>query len=97
MKIGVIVRTVLRKMLEEGSASLEEIEKMQTKEYFKETFDIQYPLLQKVVLTQGKSPARYYSAPLKIYGEEYFLCSEWFEVSANNDRPYLMKWLALHK
>ncbi|MEK5268833.1 MULTISPECIES: hypothetical protein [unclassified Heyndrickxia] len=97
MKIGVIVRTVLRKMLEEGKVSKEEVEKMQTKEYSKETFDIQYPLLQKAALTQGKSPARYYSAPIKIYGEEYFLCSEWFEVPTNNDRPYLMKWLALHK
>ena len=97
MKIGVIVRTVLRKMLEDGKVSEEEIKKMQTREYSKETFDIQYPLLQKTALTQGKSPARYYSDPLKVYGEEYFLCSEWFEVQANNDRPYLMKWLALHK
>lgn len=70
---------------------------MLTKEYSKETFDIQYPLLLKVSQTDGKSPARYYSSPLKIYGEDYFLCSEWFEVPANNDRPYLMKWLDLHK
>ncbi|OCZ54290.1 hypothetical protein [Dehalobacter sp. TeCB1] len=97
MKIGVIVRTVLRKLLEDGMVLKEEIEKMQTKEYSKETFDLQYPLLQKAALTQGKSPVRYYSAPLKIYGEDYFLCSEWFEVPANNDRPYLMKWLALRK
>lgn len=97
MKIGVIVRTVLRKMLEEGKVSKEEIIEMQTKEYSKETFDIQFPLLQKASLTQGKSPKRYYSTAIKIYGELYFLCSEWFEVPANNDRPYLMKWLALHK
>lgn len=97
MKIGVIVRNVLRKMLEEGKASIEEIEKMQTKEYSKDTFDIQFPLLQKATLTQGISPKRYYSTPLKVYGEEYFLCSEWYEVPANNDRPYLIKWLALHK
>lgn len=97
MKIGVIVRTVLRKILEDGKVSNEEIEKMQTKEYSKETFDIQFPLLQKATLTQGKSPARYYSAPLKVYGEEYFLCSEWYEVPANNDRPHLLNWLAVHK
>lgn len=97
MKIGVIVRTVLRKMLEDGKVSKEEIEEMQTKKYSKEIFDIQYPLLQKRSLTNGKSPVRYYSAPLKIYGEEYFLCSEWFEVPANNDRPYLIKWLELHQ
>lgn len=96
MKIGVIVRTVLRKILEDGRVPPEEIKKMQTKEYSKETFDLQFPLLQKATLSQGKSPARYYSSPLKVFGEEYFLCSEWYEVPANNDRPYLMKWLALH-
>ena len=96
-KIGIIVRVVLRKMLEEGKVSKEEIGKMQTKGYSKITFDIQYPLLQKAALTQGKSPKRYYAAPLRIYGEEYFLCSEWYEVPANNDRPHLMKWFALLK
>lgn len=97
MKIGVIVRTVLRKMLENGEITKQEIEQMQTKGYSKVAFDIQYPLLLKVSETDGKSPVRYYSSPLKIHGEDYFLCSEWYEVPANNDRPYLMKWFALHK
>ncbi len=96
MKIGVIVRNVLRRLLEEGTVPRDEIERMQNKEYSKETFDIQYPLLQRASLTQGRSPQRYYSSPLKIYGEAYFLCSEWFEVPANNDRPYLLRWLGLH-
>lgn len=96
MKIGVIVRTVLRKMLENGKVSQEEIEKMETKEYSKNTFDVQYPLLQKANLTQEISPTRYYTSSLRIHGIEYFLCSEWYEVPANNDRPYLMKWLLLH-
>lgn len=96
MKIGVIVRTVLRNIIENGEVSKEEIEQMQTAEYSKEVFDIQYPLLIKVSETDGRSPKRYYSLPIKIYGEEYFLCSEWYEVPANNDRPYLMKWLAFH-
>lgn len=97
MKIGIIVRTVLRKILENDEVSKEEIEQMQKADYSKEVFDIQYPLLLKVSETDGKSPKRYYSLPIKVYGEDYFLCSEWFEVPANNDRPYLMKWLALHK
>ncbi|MEG0181154.1 MAG: hypothetical protein RR898_01465 [Clostridium sp.] len=96
MKIGVIVRTVFRRMLESGQVSREEIELMQTKDYSKETFDIQYPLLQRASLTNYKSPRRYYSGAIKVYDEEYFLCSEWYEVDANNDRPYLLKWLALH-
>ena len=95
MKIGVIVRMVLRKKLENGEVTKQEIEQMQTKEYSKETFDIQFPLLQKASLTNGQSPKRYYALPVRIYGEDYFLCSEWYEVPANNDRPYLLKWLAL--
>jgi hypothetical protein len=97
MKIGVIARTVLRKMLEDGKASREEILKMQTKEYSKETFDIQFPLLQKTGLTKGESPRRYYASPIKIYDEYYFMCSEWYEVPQNNDRPFLLKWIALRK
>ncbi|WP_281884746.1 hypothetical protein [Paenibacillus sp. YYML68] len=96
MKIGAIVRTILRRMLEEGKVPKEEIERLQSKQYSRETFHIQYPLLLKRTLTDGRSPLRYYSAPLRIYGEEYYFCSEWYEVPANNDRPYLMKWLGLH-
>ena len=36
---------------------------------------------------------RYYSKPLVINKKEYYLCSQWFETPANNDRPYLLKWL----
>ena len=96
MKIGVIVRTVLSKKLEDGLVSIEEVAKMQTKEYSKEVFDIQYPLLQSASLTNGVSPKRYYFKPISIYGELFFLCSEWYEVPTNNDRPHLIKWLELN-
>ena len=45
--------------------------------------------------TNGESPKRYYSTPVVVRGVRYFVCSEWFEVAANNDRPYLLKWLTL--
>ena len=96
MKIGAIVRTVLRKILENGGANRQEIEQMQTREYSKETFDIHFPLLQKASLTNYVSPKRYYSSPIKIYDEDYFVCSEWYETPANNDRPYLLTWLKLN-
>lgn len=85
MKIGVMVRTVLKNLLEQGAISEEEMHLMQTKEYSKETFDIQYPLLLPVQGTNSGRPARYYSAPITVHGNKYFLCSEWFEVPANND------------
>lgn len=70
---------------------------MRKSDYSKEVFDIQYPFLLKASETDGRSPKRYYSSSIKIYDEDYFLCSEWFEVPANNDRAYLIKWLALNK
>jgi hypothetical protein len=95
LKVGRIANTVLRSMLESGRASEDEIEKMQTADYSKDTFHLNYPLL--VMATEPYEKARYYTNPLRIKGLEYFLCSQWFEVPANNDRPDLLKWIALHK
>jgi hypothetical protein len=68
------------------------------KEYSKENFDLQYPLLLKVESSQQR-PVRYMAKPIvNINGELYYLCSEWFEKpGGNNDRPYLLKWIALHR
>lgn len=96
MTIGAIVRNVLRKLLEEEKVTKEEIEQLQTLEYSKETFQIQYPLLQKVVSNDGNIPRGYYVTPVKVYGEEYYLCSDWFELPQNNIRQYLMNWLDSH-
>ncbi len=92
MKIGVIARTVFRNILESGKVPQDEIERMQDKEYSKETFGIQYPVLQKAS-PNSKRPAKYYAEPVEISDKHYFICSEWFETFANNDRPYLIKWL----
>jgi len=38
--------------------------------------------------TDDFDKARYYSKPFTMRGKEYFLCSQWFETPANNDRPF---------
>jgi len=91
LKIGVIVRTVLRKILESGVVAKAEIEDMLTKNYSKQTFHIDYPLL--VLGNAERDSARYYADPLEINGERYFLCNDWYEKASNNDRPFLLKWL----
>ena len=95
LKIGKIARVILRRKLEEGKASPDEIQQMQTVEYSKEIFDIQYPLLVK----DGTEfdTVRYYAEPVYINDEKYYMCSQWFEVAANNDRPYLIKWIEEHE
>ena len=94
MKVGQLAQRVLGKMLREGAATEEEIDAMQTAEYSKEHFDLQYPLL--VRLDSNYDKVRYYVKPIWIYGVQYLMCSQWFETTANNDRPYLLKWIALH-
>ncbi len=95
MKIGTIVRTILSKKLQSNTIPKEEIERMQDKDYCIETFHIRYPLLLKTNQNDTR-PERYYATPIKIYEDRYFLCSEWYEMASNNDRPYLIKWLLLH-
>lgn len=93
-KIGELARTVLRAILESGKASKAEIKDMLTFNYSNATFGLQYPLLVKNGSTFDAK--RYYVKPLTIYNEVYYLCSQWFETTANNDRPLLEKWIKNH-
>lgn len=98
LKVAEIARTALPPILESGRISAEIIALMQTREYSKENFDLQYPLLVKKSQCTTR-PVRYMAKPiLYIFGEEYYLCSEWFEKpGANNDRPYLLRWIKDNK
>lgn len=78
-------------MLEAGYASEEEVRHMQTKEYSKSTFDIQYPLL--VAADSDFNSARYYANPLWIRGKKYHMCNDWYERMYNDDRSYLLSWI----
>ena len=65
---------------------------MQRHDYSKATFDIQFPFLAKEN-SRYYERARYYKNTYHINGEIYFLCSQWYEVPTNNDRPYYEEWL----
>ena len=95
LKVGKLAQVVLRKMLEEGAASEDEVLAMQQAEYSKQVFDLNYPLLAK--LGTEYDAVRYYVKPLTIRGVEYLMCSQWFETAANNDRPYLVRWIQAHQ
>ncbi len=95
LKIGKLAQIVFRRMLEDGAASEEEVAFMQTADYSKQFFDLQFPLLVK---GGGEFDSiRYYAKPLTIHGVPYYLCSQWFETTANNDRPYLLRWIENHE
>ena len=95
LKIGKLAQTVLRRLLQTDAVTENEIEQMQTASYSKATFDLQYPLL--VRQDSDYEHVRYYRNPVCIRGINYMLCSQWFEVPANNDRPYLTQWIKEHQ
>jgi hypothetical protein len=94
LKIGKIAQTIMREALESGKADDAEVSLMLTKDYSKNVFGIDFPLL--VPVNEECDSVRYYAKPLTIRGKQYRLCSQWFEVSANNDRPFLLVWLEKH-
>jgi hypothetical protein len=94
LKIGKIAQTLLREALESGKADAEEVSLLRTKDYSKSAFGVDFPLL--VPLDEDCDSARYYTKPLTIQDKQYRLCSQWFEVAANNDRPFLLAWLREH-
>ena len=88
MKIGVLVRTELTRMFENGEVHPTEIQSMLTSEYSKRVFNIRFPLLCKPPFP-GETPYRYWRNAVDSHGGEYFVCSQWLE----SHRPYFLKWL----
>ena len=95
LKIGTYVQTTFNDVL--LKIDVAELKNLQNARYCKSTFDIQYPLLKKVLVTDASKIERYWKKPVEIIGEKYWLCSEWYENKVNNDRPYYEKWLNKQK
>lgn len=93
MKIGKFVKTTMLDLISNDLIDESEIRNLQNAEYSKITFDIQYPLLRKKRVTDPDNILRYWKGAVTINGQEFFMCSEWYEQPLNNDRPFFMKWL----
>lgn len=92
LPIGKYVRRTFEELIKENLIDSNEIEKLQSSSYSKVTFDIQFPFLVKKD-TKPFERLRYWKNPYEINGDIYFACSQWYEVSINNDRPYYEAWL----
>jgi len=92
LPIGKYVRKTFNDLVKNNLIDNNEIVRLQRKDYSKNTFDIQFPFLVK-----ENSPhyerIRYWKNPYQINGEIYYVCSQWYEVPANNDRPFYESWL----
>lgn len=93
IEIGLLARTVLRRVLERGIAETE-LANFQQEEYSRRVFGLNFPLL--VPQTTAHVRRRYYTEPVTINGRQFHLCSQWYEKPPNNDRPLLVAWLNLH-
>jgi len=91
VKIGEYVRTTFAEVMDKIDRA--ELENLQRQDYSKTTFDLQFPFLRRVLPTDSKKPLRYWKNPVQLFGEWYYMCSEWYETPANNDRPYYEEWL----
>lgn len=91
LKVGKLAQIPLREILESGKVSSDEITHMQTLEYSREHFGIGFPLLAKAGTDFDAS--RYYQKPLEIFGETYYMTSQWYEGS----REYIMRWIRKYK
>lgn len=93
LPIGKYVQETFKKLIIDNLIDKDEIEKLQRADYSKQTFDIQFPFLKKMFSLNSTERIRYWKNPIFIKGENYFVCSQWYEVPANNDRPYYESWL----
>lgn len=91
IKVGQLVRVVMRRILENGKVSDEELSLLQDKAYGRTTLGISYPLLVKT--TDDYDSMRYYKDPVHIKDTKYVLCSQW----AESAKPYLIKWIKEHE
>jgi hypothetical protein len=99
-KEGVIAQTVLKELLESNKIPIAEIELLQTQEYSKKTFNLNYPLLKEINYLKdfdqqkkdNKGRNRCYNSPVKVNGKKYLLCSQWYYYN----RQYLLKWIELY-
>lgn len=93
LPIGKYVRETLNELIINNLIDKDEIEKLQRADYSKQTFDIQFPFLKKMITQNPIERERYWKNPIIISGVSYFVCSQWYEVPANDDRPYYESWL----
>ena len=93
LPIGKYVRKTFSELVNNNLINRNEIKKLQRSEYSKLTFDIQFPFMAKENSTYYER-VRYWKTPYHLNGEIFFVCSQWFESPANNDRPYYEDWLS---
>lgn len=91
IKIGKFVRDTLYQLFKNNYITENEVKLMQTKEYSKNTFHIDYPLIIRSNIIDKEVNKRYWKFTVEAYGETYRICNDWYESEDHNDRVYFEK------
>ncbi|PLR79791.1 hypothetical protein CVD25_22815 [Bacillus canaveralius] len=96
IKIGELVRSEIKRLIAQNLISNEQIKWLLDKNYCKDTFDINYPLLKMVgndvPVTQQRQIngySRYWKEVYIINGVKFLLCSQWY----NRNLVKFKNWL----
>ena len=88
--VAVIVKTVLKYIIDQGLLSLDDVENLQSKEYSLKNLGCAYPVLitdeSKTIDNRGRK--RYYKETISVFGTSFFLCKEWYD----SDKKHLIPW-----
>lgn len=95
LKVGQIARIFMREILESGKVDANEISRLQSEKYSKDSLGLNYPAL--VIANNEYDTRRYYVDPVFINGVYYKLCNDWYEGATNDDRPYLIDWIKKYR
>jgi hypothetical protein len=96
IKVWVLVKTTFNKLVNSHLLSNEMVSLLQDDKYSKNTFDINFPFLKKVMWDTSfseqikiKGYNRYWQENLIINGERFFICSQWYE----RNKPSFIRWV----
>ncbi len=98
VKIGKMMRGIVSKLIQNNMLSSSTIEQMQTAEYSKNVFNLNFPVLKIVkageikdeVKRDAKGYNRYYGDSVWFDDREYLICSQWVD---NLHKDYAEKWV----
>ena len=90
LKIGLLVRTTIKKLAKENSIPPDEVEELLNLEYSKSTFNLNYPFLKRItpnvdtqVQRQVNGHYRYWADEITIFDNKYYACNDWYEKNRN--------------
>ena len=89
--VAELADTVLRKYLEDGTITDDEIYEMRFIDFAEENFGLEYPLLLRDKAMTFEDSPKYFKKPVTIGKEKYYLCNQWTEDHREKFEQFIKK------